>query len=67
MDKALQDIQAKLSQLYARLEAVNADIDKHPTAELVERVDLIDAEIDLVIDQLLDAENQAASSKAQEQ
>ena len=67
MDKALQDIQAKLNQLYARLEVAEAAIGKHPTAELVERVDLIDAEIDMVIDQLLDAENQAASSKAQEQ
>lgn len=65
MDKALQEIQTKLDQLYARLQAVNAELDKHPTAELVKRVEVLDAEIDLVIDQLLDAENQAASSKAQ--
>jgi uncharacterized coiled-coil protein SlyX len=67
MDKALQDIQAKLSQLYARLEAVNAEIDRYPTAELMKRVEVLDAEIDLVIDQLLDAENQAASGRKQEQ
>ena len=65
MDKALQDIQAKLDKLYTRLEAVNADLDKQPTAELMKRVEVLDAEIDLVIDQLLDAEKQAASNKAQ--
>lgn len=65
MDKALQDIQAKLDQLYARLEAVNVELDQHPTDELVERIKLLDTEIDLVIDQFLDAEHQAAGNKAQ--
>ena len=65
MDKALQDIQINLDQLYARLEAVNAEIDKHPTAELMKRMEVLESEIDLVIDQLLDAENKAASSKEQ--
>ena len=65
MDKALQDIQAKLDQLYARLEAVNVELDQYPTDELVERIKLLDTEIDLVIDQLLDAEHQAAGNKAQ--
>lgn len=65
MDKALQEIQTKLDQLYARLEAVNAELDKHPTAELRKLVEVLGIEIDLAIDQLLDAENQTASSKAQ--
>lgn len=65
MNKALQDIQVKLDQLYARLEAVNADIDKHPTAELMKRMEVLEAEIDLVIDQLLDAESQTGSDRAQ--
>jgi uncharacterized coiled-coil protein SlyX len=65
MDKALQDIQVKLDQLYVRLEAVNAEIDKHPTADLMKRMEVLESEIDLVIDQMLDAENQAASNKAQ--
>ena len=65
MDKALQDIQVKLDQLYARLEAVSVELEKHPAAELMKRVEVLDAEIDLVIDQLLDAEKQAASNKAQ--
>lgn len=53
MDKALQDIQAKLDQLYTQLEAVNVELDQYPTDELVERIKLLDTEIDLVIDQLL--------------
>lgn len=57
MDTALQEIKTKLDQLYARLEAVNAELDKHPTAELVKRVEVLDAEIDLVIGQLLDSGN----------
>ena len=65
MDKALQDIQVKLDQLYARLEAVNVELEKHPTAELMKRVEVLDTEIDLVIDQLLEAENQTAIHKAQ--
>ena len=65
MDKALQDIQAKLDQLYTQLEAVNVELDQYPTDELVERIKLLDTEIDLVIDQLLDAEHQAAGNKAQ--
>lgn len=66
MDKALQDIQVKLDQLYARLEAVNAEIDKHPTADLMKRMEVLETEIDLVIDQMLDAENQTGSDRAQE-
>ena len=65
MDKALQDIQAKLNQLYARLEVVNAEIDRHPTAELMKRMEVLESEIDLVIDQMLDAENQTGSDRAQ--
>mgnify|MGYP000069397257 FL=1 len=65
MDKALQDIQINLDQLYARLEVVNAEIDKHPTAELMKRMEVLESEIDLVIDQLLEAENQTAIHKAQ--
>lgn len=65
MDKALQGIQVKLDQLYVRLEAVNAEIDKHPTADLMKRMEVLESEIDLVIDQMLDAEKQAASNKAQ--
>ena len=65
MDKALQDIQTKLDQLYVRLEAVNAEINKHPTAELMKRMEMLEAEIDLVIDQLLDAESQTGSDNAQ--
>ena len=65
MDKALQEIQIKLDQLYARLEAVNAEIDRHPTAELMKRMEVLESEIDLVIDQLLDAENQTGSDQVQ--
>lgn len=65
MDKALQDIQINLDQLYARLEAVNAEIDKHPTADLMKRMEVLETEIDLVIDQLLDAESQTGSDNAQ--
>lgn len=65
MDKALQEIQTKLDQLYARLEAVNTEIDKHPTADLMKRMEVLEAEIDLAIDQLLDAESQTGSDTAQ--
>lgn len=65
MDKALQEIQTKLDQLYARLEVVNAEIDRHPTAELMKRMEVLESEIDLVIDQMLDAENQTGSDRAQ--
>jgi len=64
MDKAIQDIRAKLDQLYKRLEVVNADIDKHPTADLMKRMEVLEAEIDLVVDQLLEAESQIGSDKA---
>jgi uncharacterized coiled-coil protein SlyX len=65
MNQTLQEIQKKLDLLYARLEAANAEIDMHPTAEKIKRIDFLDTAIDLLVDQLLQAEKQASNENSQ--